>query len=83
MSSFALASVRAVVAIVVLCAALAAPIARAAAAEPKATPAVETRKSPSCGGLPRGSRAYKDCLAAQSRRDPVPAPATAKPTSSR
>ncbi len=74
MSSLARASLSVAVALAVI----AAPAARAGAAEPKATPAVETRKS--CGELPRGSRAYKSCITAQSRRDPLPAQATAKPT---
>jgi hypothetical protein len=51
----------------------------ARAAEPaRATPALADKKpAPSCGELPRGSRAYRDCLAAQSRRD---AAASGQPT---
>jgi hypothetical protein len=30
------------------------------------------KKAPSCGELPRGGRAYKDCIVAQSRREGVP-----------
>jgi hypothetical protein len=43
----------------------------ARAAEPaRPAPALADKKpAPSCGELPRGSRAYRDCLAAQSRRD--------------
>ena len=32
---------------------------------------VEKKPTPSCGELPRGSRAFKDCIVAQSRRDGV------------
>jgi hypothetical protein len=35
-------------------------------------------KSENCGELPRGGRAYKDCLSAQSRRD-TPAEPAVKP----
>ncbi len=48
--------------------------AMAGAAEPvpKPSPAADLKKPQrSCGELPRGSRAYSDCLAAQSRRDAV------------
>jgi hypothetical protein len=34
--------------------------------------AVAQKPAPSCGGLPRGGRAYKDCIDAQSRRDTAP-----------
>jgi hypothetical protein len=41
------------------------------------------KPAPSCGGLPRGGRAFKDCIAAQSRRDTVPgSQQAAKPASS-
>ena len=52
----------------------------ARAAEPaRPAPALADKKpAPSCGELPRGSRAYRDCLAAQSRRDPSGQP-TVKP----
>jgi hypothetical protein len=43
---------------------------------PKATQQTDARKPASCGELPRASRAYKDCIAAQSRRD---APAAGQP----
>jgi hypothetical protein len=45
-----------------------------AAADPVA-PKTDTIKKPvrSCGELPRASRAYKDCLAAEQRRDTAPA----------
>ncbi len=53
----------------------------ALAAEPAPTPLLAPKKPPpSCGELPRGSRAFKDCLAAQSRRDtPSGVQPTAKP----
>jgi hypothetical protein len=41
-------------------------------AEPPAKPAPVSVAKPaarSCGGLPRGSRAYRDCIAAEARRD--------------
>jgi hypothetical protein len=45
----------------------------------KPAPASVARPAPSCGGLPRGSRAYKDCITAEARRDgagpPVVTPA--------
>ena len=53
------------------------------AAEPASKPAplIEAKKpSSSCGELPRGGRAYSNCLAAQSRRDATGGtPPTVKP----
>jgi hypothetical protein len=45
------------------------------AADPPPHPvplAAAKKLAPSCGGLPRGGRAYKDCIDAQSRRDTAP-----------
>jgi hypothetical protein len=46
---------------------------------PKPAPpgAVATPPAPSCGGLPRGCRAFKDCLTAQAGRAAAPGGQTA------
>ena len=66
-----------------VCLAIAAVAGAAQAAEPsRPAPAlVDSAKkpAPSCGELPRGSRAYKDCLTRQSRRDTGAGQATVKP----
>jgi hypothetical protein len=50
--------------------------ARGLAADPPPNPVplagAPKKLPPSCGGLPRGGRAYKDCIAAQTRRDATP-----------
>ena len=58
----------------------------ASAAEPAANPAPlagAKKPSPTCGELPRGSRAYRDCIAAQSRRETAGEPAVKPALSSR
>ncbi len=49
----------------------------------KAAPAAKPVKAVNCGELPRGGKAYRDCLAAEQRRDTTQDPAVKPVFSSR
>ncbi len=74
-SCFRAACVAAVIAIAAFAAGAAEPVRPAPALADGAKKPGRT-----CGELPRGSRAYKDCLATQSRRDTATPALGAQPT---